>query len=211
MKYILLICFAFLLVNCNTKEKEPLVIASENYLNETEMDSFKSKIIRYVGRLPRRGDHTNKFENRFDDHYKELVSLHDLKYYYPDAAADSDTTYFLLTRIAPSLYLKKVAIAGKIVVNDNNEISYFEETFRTFKMEEPILMEKSETMFTDLINKKDLSQYEFVNTIPEEYIEFPDEFTSYDSDIRQWSSTRENPIEELKEEFREQGFGNKEE
>lgn len=207
MKYILLICFAFLLVNCNTKEKEPLVIASENYLNETEIDSFKSKIIHFVGRLPRRGDHTNKFENRFDAHYKELVALHDLKYYY----TDSDTTYFLLTRIAPSIYLKKVAIAGKIVVNDNNEISYFEETFRTFKMEEPILMEKSETMFTDLINKKDLSQYEFVNTIPEEYIEFPDEFASYDSDIRQWVSTRENPIEELKEEFKEQGFGNTEE
>lgn len=208
MKYILLICIAFLVSNCNTKEREPLIILSENYLDATEIDSFKSKIIRYVGRLPRKGDHTNKFENRFDEHYKELVSLHDLKYYYPDV--ESDTTYFLLTRIAPSLYLKKVAIAGKIVVNDKDEISFYEETFRTFKMEEAILMEKSETMFIDLINKEDLSKYEFVNTIPEEYIEFPDEFTSFNSDIRQWVSTRENPIEELKKEYREQGFERKE-
>ncbi len=208
MKYILLIFFAFVLFSCNTKDKDPLVIVSENYLDVTEIDSFKSKIIRYVGRLPKKGDHTNKFESRFNDHYKELVSLHDLKYYFPDT--DSDTTYFLLTRIAPSLYLKKVAIAGKIVMNDKEEITYFEETFRTFKMEEPELMEKSETMFTDLINKKGLSKYEFVNTLPEEYIEFPDEFTSYNSEIRQWSSTRENPIEELKQEFREQGFENKE-
>lgn len=170
-----------------------------SYLDSTQAIDFKNKIIRYIGKLPKKGNHSNKFEEQFDAYYEELASRHELVYYYPDK--NSDTVYFLFTRIAPSLYLKKVAVAGKIILNEKNEVAYFEETFRTYKMEEDILLEKSAEMFTNLIKKQELKKYHFENTNPEEYIEFPDKYTFYDSQKREWISTRENPVEELKREY----------
>jgi len=199
MRYFLKFLLIFFLISCN--QSEPIIINADYYLEAGQMDDVKSKVIRYIGKLPKKGTHSNKFDKQFDDYYKELASNHQLIYYYPDKG--SDTVYYLFTRIAPSIYLKKVAIAGKIVFDENNDIKYFDETFRTYKMEEKELLDKSKEIFMQLIHKQSLQNYYFENTNPKEFIEFPDKNTYYDSNKREWISTLENPLEDLKREYQE--------
>lgn len=162
----------------------------ENHLNTNEeVDDFKKLLIRDIGRLPKKANHNNKKESKFDEHYMELTNRHDLIFYYPSKA--SDTIYFAMSRIAPSLYEKKVAIGGKVILNEKKEITFLEETFRTFKMPVDELATKTEELFLKMVNHENLKSYEYKNSKPDEYIEFPDEFTSYNTKLRKWETTRE--------------------
>lgn len=194
MKPIILLLMLIVLVSCNNKSYD---INPKSYLTTEETDSFKYEIIRYVDRLARKASHATKFNAEFDNYYKTKTQDLDLAYYYKD----SDTIYFAVTKIAPSIKLKKVATAGKIVKGKSGDIAYYEETFRTYKMEVPILLEKTEVMFLDLIQQKDVKKYEYANTKPEEFIEFPDEYTYYDSSKKIWVSKLESPYEEFKKSY----------
>lgn len=192
--FTLIICLIFSF-SCNNHSVD---LKPESYLSPEEIDQFKYDIIRYVDRLAKKASHATKFNTTFDDYYKSKSKDLDLQFYYKS----KDTIYFAVTKIAPSIKLKKVATGGKIVKDKNGDIAYYEETFRTYKMEVPILLEKTELIFQDLIKGKDITKYEFKNTNPEEFIEFPDENTFYDSKERIWISKLENPYEELKKSLR---------
>lgn len=191
MKYLLIIGLLFSLTSC-TREKqqnyEPLA-----YLNESEIDDFKYEIIRYAGKLAGKADHQTKFDEKFDLHYRKQAASHDLLYFYEDET--SGESYFLITRLAPSIHYKKVATAGKIKRNSNGEIIYYEEAFRTWKMPVEELHEKSYTLFKEYVNNRDLSDYYVTNSGEEEYIEFPNDNVSYNAEKRIWISSIENPME----------------
>lgn len=165
------------------------VIVDNHLKTNDEVDDFKKLIIRDIGRLPKKANHKNKIESKFDEHYMELANRHDLMFYYPSTA--SDTIYFALSRVAPSLYEKKVAIGGKLTLNEKREITFLEETFRTFKMPIDELTTKTEELFLKMVNHETLKSYEYSNSKPEEYIEFPDEFTTYNTAERKWDTKRE--------------------
>lgn len=195
MKPFIVLVILSLSFSCNNSS---IILQPESYLTPEEIDQFKYEIIRYVEKVAKKADHTTKFNTTFDDYYKSKSKDLDLQFYYKS----KDTVYFAVTKIAPSIKLKKVATGGKIVKDKNGDIAYYEETFRTYKMEVPILLEKTELIFQDLIKGKDITKYEFKNTNPEEFIEFPDENTFYDSMERIWISKLENPYEELKKSLR---------
>ena len=176
---------------CCSSEKEQDIDPS-TYLTDTEIDSFKYSIIRYVGKLAGKADHTTKFDTIFDEYYLALAEQHDLLFYYKHPS--QDTVYFCLTRIAPSIHLKKVSIGGKLVAKENS-IEYFEESFRTYKMVPEDLSSKSRKIFIDYITRRDLSKYLYTNSQPDEFIEFPNEEVYYDLQLRQWLTTREDPLE----------------
>lgn len=190
MKYLLIICIIFSLTSCSQEEKQDF--EPHTYLNESEIDEFKYEIIRYVGKLAGKADHQTKFDEIFDPHYHKLAEKHELLYYYEDET--SGEIYFLVTRIAPSRFYKKVATGGKIRRNSIGEITLYEEAFRTWKMPVEELKEKSYTLFTEYVNGKDLSPYYAVNSGKDEYIEFPNETVFYNKDKRIWVSTLENPM-----------------
>jgi hypothetical protein len=197
MKYTFL--FAFIIVgflSCK-QEKETRNFSATNVLTEAEIDAFKYEIIRYAGKLAGRANHQTKFEERFDAHYIELAGNHQLPFYYVNE--ETGEIYFLLTRIAPSIHYRKVAVGGKLTRDDFGEITYYEETFRTWKMEENELLEKSQKIFSDYVDGKDLSKYYPENSGGEEYIEFPNEEVYYDNEQRIWISLRENPMQYLYE------------
>ena len=102
----------------------------------------------------------------------------------------------MLTRIAPSLHEKKVAIAGNIRYDENANIESIEEIFRTWKMLVPELKEKSDMLFQLLLDGKDLSPYYTENSKGVEYIEFPSEHVKYDTEKRLWVSDLDDPLEE---------------
>lgn len=191
MKYLLLVITSLLLLSCNNKEiknYEP-----STHLNNQETENFKYEIIRYAGKLAGKADHNTKFDEEFDSYYRELAANHQLLYYYEDL--NSDEIYFLITRIAPSLKYKKVATGGKLKRNYLGKIIHYQEDFRTWKMEEDELKNKSRTIFNEYVTGKTLSNYYSENSKGEEFIEFPNEHVSFNINQRIWISTIKNPMD----------------
>lgn len=162
---------------------EKLDINPTNYFNDTELVNFKYKVIRYAGDLPRQGNNENKFDSSFDDHYKKLSAAHKCRFYYKDAK--SGYQYFLLTRIAPSLTEKIVAIGGKLKMSDDS-LTYYEEIFRTWKMPEQEQLQVAEMLFRKMLNEEDLSKYYPENSGDQYIIEFPSERYYFDTTGRRW-------------------------
>ena len=96
-------------------------------------------------------------------------------------------TYFLVSRPAPSLYGKRMAIGGFFRSADNLHINGFKEVFHTFKMKPGELLKASHTLFEKMVNKEDLKSYQ--NTADgnkNAWIEFPDALNYYDSTAQAW-------------------------
>lgn len=181
MKY--LYCILFLtLISC---KQEPKNISPKTYLNAEQQQQFKLKIIRYIDRLPKYATETNKFESRFDEEYLKKASDCELLFYFKNT---DNSIYFAISKIAPSMKIKKTATVGKIKLDAKNDITSYEEVFRTWKMEPKELEEKTEMLFRKLINDEDLTAYYTKNSNPEFYIEFPDDNTFYDTISRNWKT-----------------------
>lgn len=172
------------------------------YLTDEHQKEFKYSIIRWAGKRAPKATDTTLYDPQFEDYYKELAAKHDLKSYYIDSLTRFH--YFMLYRIAPSVHVKKVALGGRLKYDDENNISYYEEIFRTYKMPESELDAKATLIFRDLILKNSIDKYLFKNTQPEEYIEFPDDETYYDISNRRWVSSRFDPVQEMKNEIDEE-------
>ncbi len=171
--------------------------ASQQYRADATLDAdaqqaFLYEIIRYMGSLPGKANQTSKFEAVFDDHYRQQAARHRLELYYNDAKAGD--IYFLTSRIAPSIRVKRVAIGGKLRRDEQGNIVYYEEVFRTWKMEEPEMMEKSGMLFLKMLKGEDLSAYYPENSGKEEYIEFPNQDVYFDVAQRMWMSRLEDPL-----------------
>ncbi|MDO5614723.1 MAG: hypothetical protein Q4G16_00910 [Cruoricaptor ignavus] len=173
---ILLIAF---LTSCNkSADYNPKKTLSKNQIN-----TLKSDLVRYYAHLAKKSNHQDKFDSKYNSHYDNEVKKYDLLYYYKNP--ENNYEYFALTRIAPSFNIKKVAIVGKYH-KQGNEITDYEEKFRTWKMSPEELETKTKEMFQTYINNGDLSKYETKNSQPEFWIEFPDDKTKYDKEKRQW-------------------------
>lgn len=183
-----------MLISCSGEVE--LKKANTNYTKD-QLDSISYSLIRYLGKLPGKANHGTKFEAEYDSYYKNLAKSHELVYY--QLNPKDNHHYFLFTRIAPSIHLKKVAIGGKLKVEDG-ELTYYEEAFRTWKMLVPELEQKMDVIFKDYWNGDDLSKYYTKNSDGVEYIEFPDDDNYFDVEKRIWVSSIDylEPYYELK-------------
>ncbi len=179
MKYFYLL-FLLAMVGCNKETKN---ILPKQHLTTNEQELFKYKIVRYIERLAKYATDENKFESKFDEEYKQMAKNCNLIFYYKD---NENNIYFAISKIAPSVKLKKTATVGKLKYNEKDSIILYEEVFRTWKMEPNELTKKTHLLFSKLINNMDLSSYYTKNSKPDFYIEFPDETTYYDTVNRKW-------------------------
>lgn len=184
MKNILLILLLFTLHSCKDK-----VINSnpDQFLTPKEQSEFKYSIVRYVDDLARNANHSNKFDTIYNSEYLKRAAKMDLLFYYNDSI--NKIVFFAVTKIAPSLKLKKVATVGQIKYGKDYDIVFYEEGFRTWKMEPTELREKTQLLFTKYVKGEDLSEFYTVNSNPKFYIEFPDELTTFDTLSRSWKNT----------------------
>lgn len=187
MKFIYTILFIALFCSC---EKESAKILPSEYLNKNQIEAFKYDIIRYSDKLPKKATNETKFDTKFDSIYKLKAKNADLYYYYVDNSTKD--IYFAIATIAPSLKVKKVVTAAKLTKDKDGNISYYKEIFRTWKMEIPELKTKSKQLFIDFIDGKDLSQFYTKNSKGEFFIEFPDDYTKYDTESRKWITINPN-------------------
>lgn len=190
-KFYFLLFISSILLACSPSNNQ---IPLEVKLASEEIENFKYEVIRYAGKLAPRSTEETKFSPAFDEYYQELAQKHDLKAYH----VHDSKVYFLLTRLAPSIHLKKVAIGGVLEKDESGKITHYEEVFRTFKMEEEELLNKSHVLFNLMVNNGDLSPYYFENSNGVEYIEFPNDNVFYNKENRKWESIQKSPVEDLR-------------
>jgi hypothetical protein len=168
----------FVLVSCGTKSD----YKPSTWLTVAEQDQLMMTVIRYVGKPPENVGPEEKFDATYNDYYQQLVGRHRLDKYYVD---DEGNQFFLISRDAPSLFGKRVAIGGKMRRSESGVLTEYEEVYRTWKMKEDELSRKGAILFEAMVKQLPLDQYQKpVST--EEFIEFPDPRTYYDKSTRSW-------------------------
>lgn len=151
-------------------------------LNDREQRQLLLTSIRYMGHLPKKGTHENKFDAVYDEYYSKLALDYTVEAYHQKDGYE----YFLASRIAPSLKVKKVAVGVKMKRNEDGQLEHYEEVFRTWRFEVPEMLEKGLMLFDKMVRGEDLSPYYPQNSGKEEYIEFPDEKVFFDTVDRRW-------------------------
>jgi len=153
-----------------------------SHLSAQQQEDLMQGIIRYVARSPEGASPEQRMDSSFDSHYEEQRRLHRLDAYF----VDDDKHYFLVSRVAPSLTEKRVAIGGHLVRDGRGSITYYEEVFRTWKMEPDTLARRSLFLFDRMVRDEDLTGYYTSKTGNTDYIEFPDDRVFFDTNQRIW-------------------------
>lgn len=193
--FCLMVLPLFFLAGLNSCKWNDADIDVSSSLGEDQQDEFVYSIIRYIGKLPGKANHSNKFGSEHDDYYRELAKRHRIQYYFK---TKQEEEYFLVTRIAPSIQEKYVAIGGKLRRNKkDNSFDEYEEIFRTWKMPKDELLSVSDMLFRKMVDGKDLSEFYPENSGSKYIIEFPDSNVYFDKKARMWISSREDPLEPL--------------
>jgi hypothetical protein len=152
-------------------------------LDADTMDQALEIIIKYAAPLPKKATYETRFKEDFNEYYQDQKSKHSFDYYYFDQ--NTKRYYFSISRVAPSLYEKKVAVSGYYILSDSGELSDYEEVYRTWKMSPDELLKKNSKLFLTLVKGGDLSPY-YIENNDEEWIEFPDAKVAYDKVNRKW-------------------------
>lgn len=188
LKYILIL--TIFLAACETK----VSYIPEEQLAPQRQDVVMSKIIRYAGRKPEKATDSTKFSSQYDEHYMKQVAEHKLNLYFVNKSSDH---FFLISRRAPSLYEKHVAIGGRFKMNERDSLIEYEEIFRTWKMPYDTLMNRGGILFDRMVKGESLEAYLTKNSGGVEFIEFPDDNVYYDKQSRKWKSNLFGSVEEL--------------
>lgn len=152
------------------------------HLSAKKQDETLRKIMRYIAKAPEGISSSERFYSAYDDYYREQQARYIIAAWYTSRAQH----YFLVTRPAPSITEKRVAIGGRLSLDAQGEIQLYEEVFRTWKMRPDSLKTKSLMLFDKMVKGESLEKYQTRFTRPYEYIEFPDERTFYDKEAREW-------------------------
>jgi hypothetical protein len=162
----------------------------EHQLTQKQQEALVYSVIRYVAEPPPNISMQDKFDAKFDGYYNEKAKSYRLDLYH--VLPKKNDTYLMLSRPAPSILDKRVATGINLRI-EGDRIEFYNEVFRTWKMEEKELMKKGLLLFDNMVNGKDLSPYYPANSGKEEYIEFPDDNTFFDTISRAWVSKLEVP------------------
>jgi hypothetical protein len=180
MIYRCILLFVFCsLISC-TKDYNP-----DAHLSPQEQYDNVWKIIRYLAHAPENLTFEERFYKGYDPYYEEQMKAHRLDAYYKD---NKGSHYFLISRRAPSLKEKRVATGGRMEFDAKGELISYEEIFRTWKMEDKEQIKKSLLLFDLMVKGESLDPYLRKNSRDEEYIEFPDDYSFFDKEARQWKA-----------------------
>jgi hypothetical protein len=90
-----------------------------------------------------------------------------------------------------------VGIGGYVTFAEDSSIAELEEVFRTWKQVPESLKKVNDLLFAKMVRGEDLSPYYTVNSKNTDYIEFPDEYVSYNKELKSWESTQPDPLAEF--------------
>jgi hypothetical protein len=169
------------LISCHQKKLDTNPL---HHLSNQEILTLKEQTIRYFERLPAKATEQNKFDSIFNDYYFQKAKEADILQYYKN---ENGEEFFAVSKIAPSMKLKKVATIVQLK-READSIIFYKEILRTWKMEVPELQEKTKVLFDLVIQNKSFEKYLTKNSQPEFWIEFPDDHTYFDDKSRTWKT-----------------------
>lgn len=177
-KLFYLILPALFLVACSDQKAY-----SPEQLSAGERDALKESTVRYFAKRPEAASEQTKFESQFNNYYQGKAKEAELMFYY----SDDNVYYMMISQIAPSMNEeKRHATAIRFKLNEQGEITEYEEVFRTWKMKPDVLRERGLFLFERMVKGESLEPYLTKNSGDVEYIEFPDDLNQYDKASRQW-------------------------
>lgn len=154
-------------------------------------------IIRYVARMPDKADQVTRFDTIYNEHYHKQMAQHRVDRFHE--VSDRGDRWLLVSRIAPSLQVKRVS-TGIHYRMEGDSLVFYREVFRTWKLPEEELLPRADSLFVFMVAGKDLSPW-YAAQKGDQYIEFPDAHTWFDTTARRWVSDLEDPISPMKEEI----------
>ncbi|MFM7487257.1 MAG: hypothetical protein ACKO13_10105, partial [Cytophagales bacterium] len=160
MKYHYVLILAMLVTACSKGYKPT------DHLTGKEQDEFVWKIIRYIAKPPEVSNLSKpeRFYKGYDPYYQEQQARHRLDAYF----IKDDVHYFLISRQAPSIVVKRVATGGRLKLDAKGNLLEYEEVFRTWKMTEEMLQKKSMKLFDLMVKGEPLEKYRTKYTFPDE-------------------------------------------
>lgn len=176
----MVVLIGLLLLNACTEERD---YRPESHLTVPQQEEMMEKVIRYMAKPPDGIQPEERFLETYNDHYQDQRRQHRLDAYY----LDGSTAYFLVSRPAPSLTEKRVAIGGAMQ-EDEKGLTGYVEVFRTWKMQPDTLAKRSMFLFDLMVEGESLESFYSSKTGNTDYIEFPDDRTYFDSITRMWKA-----------------------
>ncbi|HVD96617.1 MAG TPA: hypothetical protein VNB90_00340 [Cytophagaceae bacterium] len=179
-----LLALVSLFVSCKQEKKNYNV---EGYLSKDAQEQELVQIRPYISKLEYGVNYNNRFSDTNKTFFDEQQKIY--KFNFEQYYINNDSVhYFLIWKVAPSLYAKKIAIGGKYKKDANGKIYAFQEIFNTPKMKLDELKEKSYSLFDYMVENGNVDKF-FGDY---ELVEFPDGRCLYDTTGHKWILTQ-NP------------------
>ena len=157
-------------------EKKPYRF--NNYYSQQIRDTLLVEMVTLIGKKPKTADYLTRHEPRFRNYYTQLADSFSIVFFHQ---AD-DTCYFYMVRPARSVRGNTRGVGGKLTLDADHKIDYFEESFNTPIYPREELERIGWRLFRELIEKRSISGLLW-NV---DYIEWPDDRLQYDVEKREW-------------------------
>ena len=161
------------LLACTANKKDTI----DGYHNEAESKKILAQVVRYNyynEGIPSQ----DRFQEKYNEKYeKVLLGFSIYKY----AIGKDNFHYFVLNRVHHKD--KHRAVGGRLKLNDQNSIVFYEETFVTPLLSKNELDSKSDFLFDELV-KHGKIQDDFLKM--KQYVEWPNENQKYDTVKHEW-------------------------
>jgi hypothetical protein len=192
----LLTVLAVIWMGCRETPSTPLVIPGHRP-EADEGQRLLEPILRYTAKMPDKADPATRFDTVFDEHYRKQLTHYRVDRYHE--IPESGDRWLLVSRIAPSIQVKRVS-TGIHYRLAGDSLAFYHEVFRTWKLPEEELLPRADSLFARMVAGEDLSPW-YTIAKGDQYIEFPDAHTWFDTTARRWVSDLEDPITPMKEEI----------
>jgi hypothetical protein len=191
LTYYISIAFCFFCLCQCTKRDE---YAPQSFLPKIKQDTIIYNSIRYSAKLAPRSNHQTKFKREFDNYYRSVAADYSFMYLYK---IDENDFNFLIQRPAKSITPLFEGIAGRLKLDKNDSIVFYEEIFRTWKMPYKDLQERGRLLFDRLVTNRDLTLF-YSKYTGDKYIEFPDDRFHFDKSQRVWKDNAYDSMNQSK-------------
>jgi len=174
---LIILSLTLLFANCKKTTVQDQFLIS-NYIPAELIDSLKTDIVTYMGVKPRNADWETRHDPRHRPFYIESSKNYEIYRYYVNETGDH---FFYIIRPARHIDGNRRAIGGTLRLDEDFNITWYEEIFVTHVFDEGLLREMADEFFPKLIE----------NTIGEtikndKRVEWPDDRLKYDVVKKEW-------------------------
>jgi hypothetical protein len=169
----LLLIFTLIAYSCSDKQ------SADYYFNKQQQDTLLVDIITYIYTTPPGATWETRFNADNRNYYKSNLPKFKFEKLFQD---ENGTYYFYIIRPARSSHGTLRGVGGKFTLSENGKIEQFEELFNTPAADLNELRNKGNELFIYLIKNKNIDGF----VANDQYIEWPNAWTYYDTIQHQW-------------------------